>query len=69
MNLSFNILHTLSDTIFDVLPIVVIIFGFQLLVIRRPIPNLRKVLIGFIYVLLGLAFFLDGLEIASPSNT
>ena len=64
MNLSFNILHTLSDTVFDVLPIVVIIFGFQLLVIRRPIPNLRKVLIGFVYVLLGLAFFLDGLEIA-----
>ena len=58
MNSSINILHTLSDTIFDVLPIVVIIFGFQMLVIRRPIPNLRKVVIGFIYVLLGLAFFL-----------
>ena len=42
----------------------VIIFGFQLLVIRRPIPNLRKVLFGFVYVLLGLAFFLEGLEIA-----
>ncbi|MDX1824180.1 MAG: DUF1538 domain-containing protein [Thiohalomonadales bacterium] len=64
MNSSFNILHTLADTTFDVLPIVVIIFGFQILVIRRPIPNLRKVVIGFIYVLLGLAFFLDGLEIA-----
>ena len=64
MNTPFHILHTLADTIFDVLPILVIIFGFQLLVIRRSIPNLRKVLIGFIYVLLGLAFFLDGLEIA-----
>jgi hypothetical protein len=64
MNAVLDILHTLYDTIFDVLPILVIIFGFQLLVIRRPIPNLRKVLIGFVYVLLGLAFFLDGLEIA-----
>lgn len=64
MNTPFHILHTLADTIFDVLPILVIIFGFQLLVIRRSIPNLRKVLIGFVYVLLGLAFFLDGLEIA-----
>ena len=64
MNAVLNILHTLYDTIFDVLPILVIIFGFQLLVIRRSIPNLRKVLIGFVYVLLGLAFFLDGLEIA-----
>ena len=64
MNAVLNIFHTLYDTIFDVLPILVIIIGFQLLVIRRPIPNLRKVLIGFVYVLLGLAFFLDGLEIA-----
>jgi hypothetical protein len=64
MNTPFHVLHTLADTIFDVLPILVIIFGFQLLVIRRSIPNLRKVLIGFVYVLLGLAFFLDGLEIA-----
>lgn len=64
MNSLFNILHTLFGTVFDVLPILVIIFGFQLLVIRRPIPNLRKVLFGFIYVLLGLAFFLEGLEIA-----
>ena len=64
MNSPFHILHTLADTVFDVLPIVVIIFGFQLLVIRRPIPNLRKVVFGFVYVLLGLAFFLEGLEIA-----
>ena len=64
MDLFTTIFQTLLETVRDVLPIVVIIFGFQLLVIRRPIPNLRKVLIGFIYVLLGLAFFLDGLEIA-----
>ena len=64
MNSLFNNLHTLFDTVFDVLPILVIIFGFQLVIIRRPIPNLRKVLFGFIYVLLGLAFFLEGLEIA-----
>ena len=64
MNALFNILHTLFDTVFDVLPILVIIVGFQLVIIRRPIPNLRKVLFGFIYVLLGLAFFLEGLEIA-----
>jgi len=64
MSSPFHILHTLFDTVFDVLPIVVIIFGFQLLVIRRPIPNLRKVVFGFVYVLLGLVFFLEGLEIA-----
>ena len=50
------------QTLQDVLPIAVIIFGFQLFVIRRPIPNLGKVLIGFLYVLIGLTFFLEGLE-------
>ena len=53
---------TLLATVRDVLPIAVVILGFQLLVIRRPIPNLRRVLIGFVYVLVGLALFLEGLE-------
>jgi hypothetical protein len=55
-------LPVVAGTLRDVLPIAAIIFGFQVLVIRRPIPNLRSVLVGFVYVLLGLAFFLQGLE-------
>lgn len=50
------------DTVVDVLPIVTIIFGFQFFVIRKAIPNLGKVLLGFVYVLIGLALFLVGLE-------
>jgi len=46
----------------DVLPIVGILVGFQVLVLRRGIPNLKQVLLGFVFVLLGLAFFLEGLE-------
>lgn len=53
---------TVLSTVRDVLPILVIIVGFQLFVIRRPIPDLKRVLIGFVYVLLGLALFLIGLE-------
>jgi hypothetical protein len=48
----------------DVLPIAVIIIGFQLWVIRKPLVNPKKTLIGFIYVLLGIAFFLEGLDMA-----
>ncbi len=48
----------------DILPIAVIIIGFQLLVIRKPLANPKKTLIGFIYVLLGIAFFLEGLDMA-----
>ncbi len=62
MELLSTILETLVATVRDVLPIAAIIFGFQLFVIRKPIPHLKKTLIGFAYVLLGLAFFLIGLE-------
>ena len=54
--------ETFVSTLFDVLPIATIIFGFQFLVIRKPIPNLKKVLIGMFYVLVGITFFLLGLE-------
>ncbi len=57
-----HLLDATLGTFWDVLPIVVIIFGFQLTVIRRPIPNLGRVVIGFLYVVLGLTFFLVGLE-------
>lgn len=52
----------LLGTVWDVVPIAAIILGFQLLVIRRPIPNPRRVLIGFAYVLVGIVLFLTGLE-------
>ncbi|HEY8096079.1 MAG TPA: DUF1538 domain-containing protein [Methylobacter sp.] len=48
----------------DILPIAGIIIGFQLLVIRKPLAHPKKMLVGFIYVLLGIAFFLKGLEMA-----
>ncbi len=53
---------TFLHTITDVLPIAGIIFGFQFFVIRKKIPNLKRVLIGFFYVIFGLALFLQGLE-------
>lgn len=57
-----TIFDTTLSTVLDVLPIAAIIFGFQLFVIRRPIPHLKRVLIGFAYVLVGLSLFLIGLD-------
>ena len=64
-------LHILTDlffvmaaTIWDVLPIALIIFGFQLFILRKPIPNLKRIVTGFVLVLLGLGFFLEGLQAA-----
>ena len=57
-----HLLATGLSTITDVLPIAGIIFGFQLLVLRQNIPHLKSVLVGFVYVLIGLTLFLVGLE-------
>jgi len=60
-----GVLHffdALIATIHDVLPIAAIIFGFQLFVLRRRIPNLPQLLMGFVFVIIGLALFLQGLE-------
>jgi len=62
MDLFFEFLTTLKNTVVDVLPILSIILGFQLLVIRKPIPHIKQVGFGFVYVLIGLALFLLGLE-------
>lgn len=48
----------------DVLPIAAILIGFQLLVLRRRILNPARVGFGLLLVLLGLALFLEGLELA-----
>jgi len=55
-------IDTLVLTIRDVLPILGILIGFQLFVLRRKIPNLKGVITGFVFVLFGLVFFLLGLE-------
>ena len=45
MELLHHTLNVTLATIRDVFPIVAIIFGFQWLVIRRPIHNLKRVVI------------------------
>jgi len=46
----------------DVLPIIILITVFQLLVLRQSIPHLRRLIVGGVYVVIGLALFLAGLE-------
>ena len=52
----------LLSTILDVAPIVVILLLFQLAVLRRKPPNVRRIAAGAVLVVLGLALFLIGLE-------
>jgi hypothetical protein len=62
MDALISLAKTALNTVWDVLPIAAILFGFQVFVLRRPIPHLRQVLIGFVFVLAGLVLFLEGLE-------
>ncbi len=62
MNVLAELGTTILNTVRDVIPIAVIIFGFQFLVIRRKPTNLGQILVGFFWVLIGLSFFLLGLE-------
>jgi hypothetical protein len=57
-----ELFHTFFSTVQDVAPIVLLIAFFQILVLKKSIPNLRKVTVGVIFVIIGLTFFLIGLE-------
>lgn len=62
--LADQFVQTLGGTLADVAPIAGIVFVFQVVVLRRPIPRLGRVLGGFLLVLVGMAFFLEGLQLA-----
>lgn len=55
-------LKIFMDTVRDTLPIAIILITFQFAVLRRPLPQPRRIIIGFAYVLIGLTLFLMGLE-------
>jgi len=55
-------LKSLLDSLRDLLPIVLVIGFFQLVVLRQPIPNFTEILLGTLFVVLGLTLFVRGLE-------
>jgi Protein of unknown function (DUF1538) len=61
-DLGAQMLGAFLGTLRDIAPIVLILAFFQLAVLRKPIPHLKQVLAGFIYVIVGLALFLVGLQ-------
>lgn len=63
MSLTRNpFLRQLISSFFDLLPILAVVSVFQLLVIRQPIPDLTSLLFGTLLVVVGLTFFVQGLE-------
>lgn len=46
----------------DLAPLALVIAFFQLVVMRQPIPNFGEILVGVAFVVVGLTFFVRGLE-------
>lgn len=59
-----GVLGLFGGTLRDLAPIVLIVAFFQIAVIRQPVDDLSQIAIGFVFVLIGLAIFVRGLEMA-----
>ncbi len=57
-----NLLHYFTNSLWDMVPIVAVLFGFQLLILRQKIPHIGRIIFGFVLVWLGLTLFIIGLE-------
>jgi len=59
---AYDTFMALVGTIKDVTPILVVIFFFQYIIIKKPVAHLHKIITGIIMVILGLYAFIVGLE-------
>jgi hypothetical protein len=57
-------LKALRQSALALLPIVLVIAFFQIVVLRKPVPNLGGILWGTLMVMVGLALFVRGLQMA-----
>lgn len=62
IELLVHLWQTALSTAWDIAPIIAILGFFQVVALRRRPPDLRRVVIGFVYVYLGLTLFLVGLK-------
>jgi len=56
--------RSLLGTLRDLTPIILVVAFFQIVVLRQPLPNLEATFVGLLLVMIGLALFLKGLELA-----
>jgi hypothetical protein len=62
MNLLKSILTPLFDSLRDLLPIILVIGFFQFAVLQQPIPNFGEIVLGVVFVVIGLTLFVQGLN-------
>ncbi len=52
----------LFNSCLDLAPILAVVLIFQVLIIRQPVPDVASLIIGSLFVILGLTLFIQGLE-------
>ena len=56
-------INNLIDSAKDLAPIVLVIAFFQIVVLQQTIPNLSEIIVGALFVLVGLTLFIYGLKL------
>ncbi len=56
------VITSLLDSLRDLLPIILVIGFFQMVILQQPIPNFGEILVGIIFVVIGLTLFVQGLN-------
>jgi hypothetical protein len=57
-----KLMWSMLSSVRDLLPIVLVILFFQFFVLQQPLPNIGQLLLGVLFVIIGLTFFIHGLE-------
>ena len=57
-----NLLRRIGSALRDLLPIAIVVVTFQMLVVRQPFPDVAGTVAGGLFVVIGLIFFVQGLE-------
>lgn len=59
---AWNLFYELANVVKDVMPILMVIFFFQFVIIKKRLANLPRIATGIVFVILGLYAFIIGLE-------
>ncbi len=57
-----SLLQVFTGSFRDLVPIILVIAFFQIVVLRQPFPDLERVLVGMVFVIVGLSLFVQGLK-------
>lgn len=57
-----SLLRLIAGSLRDLAPILLVIFFFQVFVLQQPFPDLERVVVGVLMVMLGLTLFIQGLD-------